>query len=262
MQATSLTPKPTRLPEPRAIWLGASISLQQFDGRLLRRLSHYLPIARWDYCVTPDEASCLDIALALLHSYLSSSYREPIHLMGHSTGGLMALLYARQHPERVKSLTLLAVGANPAITWHSHYYALRKLLPCSRQILLAQMVSFLFGQDSPLVKNHLTHLLELDLDFAPLPHSLWRQDKIDQGGVSVPLMVCGSKDDMVVDPVALECWHPFLKAHDRLWLCPYGRHFFHYVHPNLVSRKILKFWQSLEQPAPNSIPLSITPVPS
>ncbi len=251
MQTLSLTPRPTRLPEPEAIWLGTSTSLQQFDGQLLRRLSHCVTIARWDYCVTPDEASCLDTALGLLHDYLSR-YPEPVHLMGHSMGGLMALLYA--HPEQVRSLTLLAVGANPAITWHSHYYALRKLLPCSRRALLTQLAVCLFGQESPLVKAHLTYLLENDLDCAVSPHSLWRQPSIKAGGVAMPLMVCGSKDDTIVDPITLERWQPFMKEGDRLWLCPYGRHFFHYAHPNLVSRKIMRFWHSLEMKTtmPNS----------
>ncbi len=246
---------------PDCLWLSLSPSLQQFDGQLLRRLSQQMTIARWDYHVTPDEPSCLDTALVLLHDYLSHDGRS-VHLIGHGTGGLAALLFARQHPEQVRSLTLLAVGSDPAVTWHSHYYALRKLLPCSRQMLLTQMASFLFGQDSPLVKAHLTYLLENDLDCATSPHSLWRHAKVAGGGVSVPLMVCGSKDDTIIDPIALERWQPFLKEHDRLWVCPYGRHFFHYVHPNLVSRKILKFWRSLEMPMMNTVLSPITPVPS
>jgi len=41
----------------------------------------------------------------------------------------------------------------------------------------------------------------------------------------VPLMVCGSKDDIIVEPDAAG-WQPHLKEGDRLWECPQGRHFF------------------------------------
>lgn len=94
---------------PDVLWLNANPGFQRFDRPLTRYLSHQITIGQWQYCQTPDEPSCLEIALTLLHDYLKSRSR-PLHLIGHSTGGLLGLLYARKHPERVKSLTLLAVG--------------------------------------------------------------------------------------------------------------------------------------------------------
>jgi len=39
-----------------------------------------------------DKASLLDVAVLLLHDYLKSN-DQPVHLIGHSTGGLLGLLY-------------------------------------------------------------------------------------------------------------------------------------------------------------------------
>jgi pimeloyl-ACP methyl ester carboxylesterase len=226
------------------LWLNANPSFQRFDRLLLRYLAQQMPVAHWEYIQNPDEPSSLEIATVLLHDYLKTC-REPVHLLGHGTGGLLGLLYARQHPQRVKSLTLLAVGARPAVDWQAHYYAMSHLLPCSRQTILAKMVHNMFGFQERGSTQGLIELLEKDLNASPSPHSLYRLAAIAQGGVSVPLFVCGSKDDLIVDPNMLQEWKPWMKEGDRLWECPHGHHFFHYFHPQLVGRQILKFWQSL-----------------
>lgn len=230
--------------QPNALWIDTNPSLERFHRSTIRYLSNQLTIAHWQYYQNPDEASSLAVPLTLLHDYLKSA-NKPIHLIGHSTGGLVGLLYARKHPERVKSLTLLGVGVNPSVDWQLQYYASRKILPCSREIVLAQMVKNLFGyQEKYRVKN-LVEILEKDLDSSPSPHSLYQRVGIAPGGVSMPLMVCGSKDDAIVDDRALEGWQVWFKQGDRLWQCPQGYHFFHYFYPQQVGRQILKFWQSL-----------------
>ncbi|HEY9845469.1 MAG TPA: alpha/beta hydrolase, partial [Candidatus Caenarcaniphilales bacterium] len=188
---------------PDVLWLNTSPSLHCFAQPLLRYLSHQEIIAQWDYCQSQDEASSLDTALLLLHSYLKSHTR-PVHLIGHSTGGLLGLLYARQYPERIKSLTLLAVGVDAAVDWQAHYYLHRQLL--SRQQVLSGMVYNLFGyQDTETIKR-LESILERDLDVSVSPHSLFQQLTMLPEGVPVPLMVCGSIDDIVVEPCALRAW--------------------------------------------------------
>ena len=226
------------------LWINTSPGFQRFDRFLIRYLSHRVSTAQWEYLQNPDEPSSLEIALVLLHDYLKSC-QKPIHLLGHSTGGLLGLLYARQHPERVKSLVLLAVGANPAIDWQAHYYAMCKLLPCKRSIILAKMAQNLFGPQEKDSTHALVRLLEQDLSFSPSPHSLYQQVTIPAGGVSVPLMVCGSRDDLIVAPTALQGWKTWLKEGDRIWECPSGHHFFHYHHPQLVGKQIEQFWRSI-----------------
>ena len=90
------------------VWINANPSFKYFDGRIIRYLCQQVPIAYWEYHQELDEASSLDVALTLLHDYLKSK-SQPIDLVGHGTGGLLGLLYSRQYPQRVKSLTLLGV---------------------------------------------------------------------------------------------------------------------------------------------------------
>ncbi|NER83613.1 MAG: alpha/beta hydrolase, partial [Leptolyngbya sp. SIO1D8] len=114
---------------PEALWLNVNPSFQRLDQKLLKVLASHNSIACWAYSQTPDEPSSLEIALTLLHDYIKG-YDRPLHLMGHSTGGLLGLLYARKFPHRVKSLTLLSVGVNPAVDWKAHYYTQLERLPC------------------------------------------------------------------------------------------------------------------------------------
>ncbi|MDM9382410.1 alpha/beta hydrolase [Chlorogloeopsis sp. ULAP01] len=227
---------------PDVIWLNTSSSLLCFAQPLLCELSHHVSIARWEYTQTQDEASSLDVAIQLLHDYLQSS-NQPVHLIGHSTGGLLGLLYTRQYPEKVKSLTLLAVGADAATDWQAHYYSHCPYL--SRQKILNTMVYNLFGYQNEQTIQRLERLLEQDLDCSLSPHSLFKRLSVPPSPVPVPLMVCGSRDDIIVEPDALQGWQPFLMEGDRLWECQKGRHFFHFFHPKLVAEQILDFWQSL-----------------
>jgi pimeloyl-ACP methyl ester carboxylesterase len=238
--------------QPDVLWINISPSFERFDRFLIREISYHHAIAQWEYLQNQDEPSCLDIAQILLHDYLKSC-QQPIHLIGHGTAGLLALLYTRQHPERVKSLTLLAVGVNPAINWQAHYYAMLAILPCRRQTILAKMVQNLFGDRENNSTKSLIRLLEKDLNFSPSPHSLFRRVSIPPGGVSVPLMVCGSNNDSVIDSNALQGWKASMKESDRIWECPGGHHFFHYYHPQLVGSQIVKFWSSLERSQSTSL---------
>ena len=224
-----------------ALWLSVSPSLKRLDQSLLRKLSQQVSIAQWEYSQTLDEPCCLNTAITLLHDYLKQCDR-PVHLLGHSVSGLIGLLYARQYPKRIKSLTLLSVGAYPAVNWQAHYYVLRQLLSCSRQIILSQMAKLLFGKQSRSMTQHLISLLEQDLDSGFSIHSLANRTCLPPGGVSVPLMVCSGANDLIIAPHGHDQWLPCLKSTDHYWECPEGTHFFHYFYPHLVSRAILEFW--------------------
>ena len=227
------------------VWIAANHSFQRFDNKLLRYLSQGRAVARWEYYQHQDEPSCLQLALSLLENYLES-LEQPVNLIGHSTGGLLGLLYARQHPEKVKSLTLLGVGCHPMVDWQIHYYALRELLPCSQSIILAQMVQKMFGKQNQYNTKGLSKILQQDLNTSPSPHSLFRRISIENKSIKSPLMICGAADDTIIDRNSLKGWQEYLKPGDVLWEFPQGNHFFHYFYPNEVSRKILKFWQGIE----------------
>jgi len=238
---------------PDVLWLNTSPSLQVFNQRLIRYLSRKILIVQWDYFQTPDEPCSLDITVTLLHDYLKSLH-QPIHLIGHSTSGLVGLIYARKYPERVKSLTLLSVGVHPTVDWQAHYYVHRHLLPCSREIILTNMVKSLFGEQDRKITQNLVRILEKDLDLSPSPHSLLKRQSMLPREVPVPLMVCGSHNDTIIDPNLIQGWQPFLKPEDRIWECPEGGYFFHHFSPLNVAQPLLEFWQE------NSLFLSdITP---
>jgi pimeloyl-ACP methyl ester carboxylesterase len=229
---------------PDALWLNVSPAFQKLDRPLLSDLAQSRIIGQWEYSQSLDEGSSLEIAMTLLHDYLKPCDR-PIHLMGHSTGGLLGLLYARRHPERVKSLTLLSVGVHPSIDWHAHYYARFQLLPCSREMILAQMVCSLFGKQPKSSIRYWIEMLERDLATSLSPHTLFQRMSIPPAGVSVPLLITGAQDDAVIDPERIQAWEPYLKAGDRLWQCERGQHFFHFFYPQIVSQQIAEFWSSV-----------------
>ncbi|NET39751.1 MAG: alpha/beta hydrolase, partial [Cyanothece sp. SIO1E1] len=95
--------------------------------------------------------------------------------------------------------------------------------------------------------KRLVQLLAQDLDYALSPHSLFKQTTILPGGAPIPLMVCGSREDMIVDPNQLQGWQAWLKVGDHLWECASGPHFFHYFCPEQVGAQIVDFWKSLYQ---------------
>lgn len=73
--------------------LSVSPSLQFFDRSLLSYLNESVPMQIWEYKQTEDEACYLDMAAEFLHDFLTLRDR-PIHLIGHSTSGLVGLMYA------------------------------------------------------------------------------------------------------------------------------------------------------------------------
>ena len=226
------------------IWISANHSFQRFDAHLLRHLSRQKPVARWEYYQHQDEPSCLESALALLENYLDP-FEIPVNLVGHGTSGLIGLLYARKHPERVKSLCLLGVGYYPEVDWQLHYHALRLQLPCSQDIILAQMVQKIFGYQNPYNTKGLIKILKQDLLTSPSPHSIFRKSSVPQRGIESPLMVCGCANDDIIDTNSLMGWQRYLKPEDKLWICPKSNHFFHYFYPHEVSREVLKFWDAI-----------------
>ncbi len=230
---------------PDVLWINTSPSLQCFDKNLVNSLSQNVRLGYWEYQQSLDEPSLLNVAVTLVHDYLKS-HNKPIHLIGHSTGGLVALFYARQFPERVKSLTLLSVGVHPTIDWKSHYYVQRQLLPCRRRDLLEHLVDILFGELNPKHRNKLLEILDRDLTESFSLHSLFQRYSLPPSGVSVPLMVCGSQDDIIVDSNELHGWRELLKEEDHICQLPYGGHFFHHSYPRIMTEEILAFWAKVD----------------
>ncbi len=231
------------------LWLSASQSLQLFDRSLLHYLNQSVPIQIWEYEQTEDEGCSLDVAVELLHHYLKFRDR-PIHLIGHSTSGLIGLMYARRYPEKVSSLGLLAVGLPSNINWQAHYYTHLSAFSWSREQILTQMVSDMLGEQNKSLNQRFVPYFDDDLACSPCPHSLFTMNNSRDEGVEVPLLLCSSKTDFVVSPIMMRRWSKFLKKGDRLWECKDGRHFFHHFYPEQVGEEILNFWLSIHSRQP------------
>ena len=73
----------------------------------------------------------------------------------------------------------------------------------------------------------------------------------------MPMMVCGSNNDGIVERSALQGWSDYLKDDDLLWTTPGDHHFFHYFFAEYTGRKIVEFWQNVKL---RSLQVSYKPV--
>ncbi|MBF2056049.1 MAG: alpha/beta hydrolase [Cyanobacterium sp. T60_A2020_053] len=225
---------------PDVLWLNTNPYLRRFNLPIIKYLSNHVSIGHWEYDITPDENSALHTAVELLREYIIV-IKKPVHLVGHSTDGLLGLLLSRQYPELVKSLTLLGVGVNPEVDWVNYYYQIRKNLPCSREVALAKVAKCLFNYQNHYYQRAFVNLLDKALLYTISPHSIYEEKEILKGGITNPMMVCGSEDDLVVSRALLAQWQPYLKSEDELFVVAKGGHFFHYTCPQLTGEKIINF---------------------
>lgn len=225
------------------LWLNTNPYLLRFNLPIVKYLSRHVNIAQWEYSQTEDEGTSLDIAIELLDDYISL-LKKPINLIGHSTCGLLGLLYAQKYPEKVKSLVILGVGINPALDWISYYYLLRTNFHCSRERILARVASYLFGYHNQYYQKAFIGLLEKALLYSLSPHSLYQCTNFSIEQIASPLMICGSEKDKIISWEEMIKWKTHLKSQDRLWQSNQKEHFFHYFQPALVGQNILDFWLS------------------
>lgn len=231
---------------PDVLWLNSNPYLLRFNLPVMKCLSNHVKIGQWEYKIHQDESTSINQAIELLDDYLNL-IKKPVHLIGHSTCGLLGLYYAQKYPEKVKSLTVLGVGANAGWDWVSYYYIMRSNLQCSHEIILAKVVKNLFGYHNQYYQKAFIQLLEKALLYSLSPHSLYQRFNLPVTQIHSPLMICGSKNDKVVSWNEIEKWQPYLKEEDYLWQCPQGEHFFHYFEPKLLSEEIVNFWHLLSK---------------
>ncbi|BAZ11516.1 hypothetical protein NIES4071_33420 [Calothrix sp. NIES-4071] len=234
------------------LWLTTSPSLGCFNQPLFEYLVPRVRVQEWKCYPNEDKGGCLDAAVSRLHHYLNYQSKK-LHLIGHSTGGLLGLLYTCKYPETVESLTLLAVGADAAVDWQSIYY---EHIPFkNRASVLNSMAYNLFGYQDKYTVKKLEGILEQDLNNSLSPHSLYKKVSLRPTSVKVPLLICGSYDDIIVEPDMVRAWQPYLKPSDRLILCPEGKHFFHFFQPEFISTAMLNFWRhhNLHQQFPDAL---------
>jgi pimeloyl-ACP methyl ester carboxylesterase len=227
------------------LWIGTNPSLQCFHRRMLNLLGQEFPLKYWEYTQTPDEPGSLEVAMGLLHEYIQTS-AQPIHLIGHGLGGVLALSYARRYPGRVASVVLMSVAVQPAITWQTYYYHHLAQAACGRDFVLQIVASWLSGIPCSRYIQHLADRLDRDLLEAPSNTSLLQRElPLSQGSIPQPLLVCSAADDPVLMGGIFTDWSHHLKPGDRLWHQPAGGHFFHHQYADEVGVKVADFWRQL-----------------
>lgn len=234
------------LSNPSALFIGVSQGLQYLNLPLSRVLSRHSTMACWDYHQELDDSCDLETPITLLYDYLKNR-SESIHLIGHGIGGVISQIFAHRYPERIRTLTLLAVSPQPGLTWHTHFYIQRKLFPCERSRLLLHSAKTLSA--GHLCQPQLERLaagLAMDLDSSPIPHSLLTLTVLPEITLTVPTLICLDTHDPVVDPTFQAMWTKYLRPIDVMWSISTGSHFFHYFSPQLLADQITAFWHSHE----------------
>ena len=216
-----------RVAPPTLFWVDLQPSLYCLNSRLAQQLSHSFTVRRWSFCHDPDEACSIDT----LHNFLRETLLaedQPSHLIGHGISGTVACLFAHRYPELVQSLTLLAVDTKIANHWSSHYFQMRRQLPCSRSNVLAHLSSLLISSQHLRAKELFPRLLEKCLDQDFVDGSLLKHQRMT-GSLqvpSMPLLVLNAANDIVVDSGSHARWARLLKPGDRYVEIVQGRHFF------------------------------------
>lgn len=212
---------------PTLFWVDLQPSLYCLNSRLAQRLSHSFTVRRWSFCHDPDETCSIDTLHNLLRETLSAE-DQPSHLIGHGISGTIACLFAHRYPELVQSLTLLAVDTKIANHWSSHYFQMRRQLPCSRSNILAHLSSLLITSEHLRAKALFPRLLEKCLDQDFVDGSLLDHQCLS-GSLqvpSMPMLVLNAANDIVVDSGSQGRWERLLKPGDRYVEVEQGRHFF------------------------------------
>ncbi|MBF2063099.1 MAG: alpha/beta hydrolase [Calothrix sp. C42_A2020_038] len=225
------------------LWVSTCQSLKRFDLPLLYYFAQYVDVNVWEFQQNLDEASYLQAPVELLYDYLKF-HDTPVHLIGHGINGVVGLMLAREYPQYVRSLTLIAVDFEPGNTWHAYYYRRRQLFDASFEEVLFYTVLSLFGSQLPYTLHQLANFLYTALEETPSTHSILNIMQLPPGGADVPLMICGSRNDVVVPEPKLREWLTCYKQGDSFLEYSSGNHFFHYFYAQEIGREILNFWEN------------------
>ena len=226
---------------PDILWLNTNPYLRRFNLPVVKELGKYVDVGHWEYQQTEDEGTSFEVAVRLLDDYIAM-LKKPVHLVGHSTCGLLGWYYAHFFPEKVKSLTLLGVGVNPALDWVSYYYLWRNNWNCSQEIVLAHLAKYLFGSQSRYYRKALVNILARATPHSLSRHSLYKKySYLSLPDINCSLNIIGSGEDKIVPWSEVQKWELQLPSIKNIWQCPTGDHFFHYFHPQLIADKLVEF---------------------
>lgn len=218
-----------------------------------------------------DPAAHADSVLCFL-----AGQGRPVHLVGNSLGGVVALTVAARRPELVRSLTLLAPAMpdrRPDPRRVSDPWSLLGLVPWLRPRMarrmaeltprdrIEQMIELCFGDPSTVSERRVDEAVRESMERAEQPwagEALWRTTKGMIGGwfvgprlwrvatmVSAPsLVVWGDRDRLVSPKLAARTTQVLPRG--RLLMLPGVGHVPQIEHPVAVARAMLGMWRASE----------------
>ena len=127
-----------RTPQRFAMGRGPTVAVLPGPGS---GIQHWLPVARLlagghrvVFIDLPghglallDGPASLEGAAEALHLALAAESKEPVVLVGHGVGGMVAAVEALQHPERVRALVLVETALKPRVQGDERLRALEAL---------------------------------------------------------------------------------------------------------------------------------------
>lgn len=169
-----------------------------------------------------EEALTLTACADDLYDFLEEHHLEQVHLLGFSDGANIALLFALQHPDRVKTMVLNGGNLNPAgvkrqiqwpITWGYHMTGwLSKWMP--KAAINHEMLGLMV--EGP------------HIDPAVLAH------------LTMPVLVIAGTNDMILESHTKLIYQSL--PNSKLSLLE-GDHFIAQKSPELFNRIVLDFWK-------------------
>jgi pimeloyl-ACP methyl ester carboxylesterase len=178
--------------EPLLLLHGGCCSIEAVRdlGDLLAPHVRVLAVERPGHGRTPDVDGPYDYAqmVAGTLAYLDLLGVGPVHVVGHSDGGIVGLLLARDHPERVRSLVTIGANLDPD-AWVPEDYPHVTVTDEAWATLEEE-----YAQLSPDGPEHSSVVV------AKL-HALWEREPsipaASLAGLAVPVLVVAGEHDMV-----------------------------------------------------------------
>lgn len=230
-----------------AVWLNPGFTGSGVHRRFTEVLRQGYPLREWILDDRSGLCGDLESVFAQLQADLGPG-GDSIHLIGHGMGGILAWRVARRLPGRVRSVTMLGVGPIPAINWQTYWMMMRHRSLCSGGQVMAHLVRLLVGpQRLPQARDWM-RLLEQELATSLPPIAFLHSTPLAQDHpLSMPVLIGGGAEDLLVSSAQMGRWRAYLKPQDRAWICPGGPHFFHITAPQRVSDQVVRFWQRIDR---------------
>lgn len=192
-----------------------------------------------------DDLSCSGIARLMVQVMDKLGITQPMHVVGGSFGGMIAQWIAKEFPERVRTLSLLASFTLSKFEGVAQYFsfveAVAKDFETVRQNSRAKTRLDHIEYGFQLYKLSQVTNGKIMLEYLEMmKKGMTTRDILDQ--IKVPALVIGGAVDSVVDPEESKIIHAGLE-NSRYIQIKDGGHFINLTHPDRVNRSVMHFIQ-------------------